>query len=387
MRWPFPGNLAKVLNSETTVSSSHSKFAFRLFRELSRSDEIANVFLSPPSVMLCLALVHQLASGETRESIAKALEIAGLDQAGIELEIASLKSAFSARTGAELSLANALFIGRDAQIATTLQTQLRSLYDAELSALDFADPDAVKTINAWVAAKTKGKIPQIVSQLSPLTAMVALNAVYFKSGWVKPFIKDLTQPKPFASASGIVKQVPMMWQQGTYLYYEDKHVQVAALPYRGNLSMYIVLPVAEANMKVFRQNLTSEFWESWLLRASSTPGTIFLPRFRVDYAAELNNALKALGMERAFDRERAQFDHVLTDTPPVWLDQVRHRAVAEVNEEGTEAAAATFAMMATLSAVRLSKKFQMIVDRPFVAVIRDESTKAILFIGWIGDPK
>lgn len=389
MPWPLSEKAPDVLNVEPVESSSsaHTRFAFRLFRELSRSDEAANIFFSPPSVMLCLALVHELASGETRESMAKALEIAGLDHVGIELEIASLKSAFSARPDADLSLGNALFLGRHAQIAATLETQLRALYDAELSSVDFSTPETVKSMNAWVTAKTKGKIPQIASQFSPLTALVALNAVYFKSRWVTPFIKVLTRDKPFHTASGTVRQVPMMVQTGTYSYYEDKDVQVVALPYCGGLSMHIVLPAAEADLGVFRQNLTSGFWESWLSKSSSTPGTVQLPRFRVDYDKELNGVLKALGMERAFDQDRAQFEHVQTDFPPVWLDRAVHRAVAEVNEEGTEAAAVTMSAGFFMSAVRPPKRFQMVVDRPFVTLIRDESTKVILFMGWIGDPQ
>jgi len=338
--------------------------------------------------MLCLALVHELASGETRQSMAGALEIAGMDQAGIELEISSLKSAFSARTGAELSLANALFFATHAQVAPVLQTQLRALYDAELSSLDFSRPESVRTINAWVAARTRGKIPLIVRELPSFTALVALDAVYFKSSWLTPFRKGLTRDKPFRTASGAVKQVPMMRQAGTYRYYEDEHVQVAALPYHGNLSACILLPRADAEVPRFRQSLASGVWDSWLAKWRSMPGTVCLPRFRVDYDTALNPVLKALGMERAFDPQRAEFRHLHTAQPPVWLNKVVHRAVAEVNEEGTEAAAATMADVFCSSVMgKPRKQFQMIVDRPFVTVIRDESANAILFVGWIGDPE
>jgi serpin B len=391
MPWPFSRKSDVVLNGEAVESSASPqvRFAFRLFRELSHADDSANIFFSPSSVMLCLALVRELASGETRESIAKALEIAELDHAGAEREIACLKSAFSARTDAEISFANALFIGRHAQIAAALPTQVHTQYDAELSELDFSSPGAVATINAWVNARTKGKIWRIVSQLSPQTALLALNAVYFKSRWLIPFMEEVTQDEPFRVAAGPVKQVPMMMQGGTYRYYEDRQIQVAALPYRGNISIYIPLPRPDADINRFRQSLTSGLWESWVSKLRSEPGTIRLPRFRVDYDAELNGALKALGMERAFDKSRAEFGQVQTDYPPVWLDGVVHRAVAEVNEEGTEAAAATMTQVLAASAMprKPPKRFMMIVDHPFFALIRDESTKTILFMGWIGDPQ
>lgn len=155
MPWPFFQKSAAVLGGESVEASPspHSRFAFRLFRELLRADETSNVFFSPSSVMLCLTLVHELASGETRRSMAKALEISDLDHVGIETEITSLKSAFSDHTDVELSLANALFLGRHAQIPAALQEQLRALYDAELRGLDFSSPEAIMTINAWVKAK------------------------------------------------------------------------------------------------------------------------------------------------------------------------------------------------------------------------------------------
>jgi len=391
MPWPFSRKSDVALNDETAESSAspQARFAFRLFRELSPADDSANIFFSPSSVMLCLALVRELARGETRESIAKALEIADLDHAGVEREIASLKSAFSARTDAEISFANALFISRHAQIGDPLQTRLHIQYDAELSELDFSSPEAVATINAWVNARTKGKIWRILSQLSPQTALIALNAVYFKSRWLVPFMDELTQDEPFRVADGPVKQVPMMMQDGTYRYYKDQQIQLAALPYRGKIAMYILLPRPDADINRFQQSLTSGLWESWISKLRSEPGTIQLPRFRVDYDAELNSALAALGMERAFDPGRAEFGQVQTDYPPVWLDRVVHRAVAEVNEEGTEAAAVTMTRVALSSAMprKPPKTFKMFVDHPFFALIRDESTKTILFMGWIGDPQ
>lgn len=391
MPWPFSGKSTAILGAEPVDSSPsrRTRFAFKLFHEFTGAGADSNIFFSPPSVMACLALVHELASAETRESMAKVLEIAGLDHVAIGLEIASLKSAFSPRVDAEISFANAIFLGRFAQIDPELRSRLSALYDAELNGLDFFRPDAVAAVNAWVSAKTKGKIPQIVSELSPLTALVALNAVYFKSRWEEPFRKEFTRDHPFRTASQTIKQLPMMIQNGTYNYYEDPRVQVAALPYGGNVSMYIVLPGAKADLAQFREDLTSGLWESWLSKSTSTLGTIQLPRFKVDYQAELNSPLKALGMERAFDPDRAQFEHVHADRPPVWIDRVVHRALAEVNEEGTKAAAATMTVAFCGASLHQKppKRFQMIVDHPFFALIRDERTRTILFMGWICDPQ
>ena len=391
MAWSFSRSVSTVLGGETRESSPfpHTRFAFRLFREVSRTNDSPNLFYSPSSVMLCLALVYELASGETRQSMATALEIAALDRAGIETEVANLKSAFKPQADTATALANAIFLGRHARIDAAVKARLSALYDAELSGLDFSSPEAVATINEWVSTKTKGKIPRIVSQLSSLTALVALNAVYFKSRWRDPFRKERTRDQAFRTVTGRSKQIPMMIQGGRYRYHEDRHVQIASLPYCGNVAMYIALPRADADMTRFRQSLTSGVWESWISKLRIEPGDIQLPRFRVDYEAELSGALKVLGMSRAFDANRAEFGHVQTDLPPIWLDRVVHRAVTEVNEQGTEAAAATIAYVVATAALHQKppKVFNLIVDHPFLTVIRDETTKTILFMGWIGDPQ
>ncbi len=390
MPWSFFRSITPVLGRETAESpSAATRFAFKLFHELTQADSASNVFFSPASIMLCMTLVHELASGETRNSMANVLEIAELDHVELELQIASIKSAFSVSAEVETFLANALFLADHVQIAPALQSQLRSLYDAELTKLDFSSPASTGVINEWVDRKTKGKIRQIVNEVSKLTALVALNAVYFKGRWQTPFQKELTRDRQFRTGSGAVKELPSMSQTGTYQYYEDQHVQVAAIEYRGGLSMYIVLPNAKCDLTQFREDVTSGVWESWLDKSMATTGTIQLPRFKVEYGEELSACLKKLGMERAFDPDHAQFEQIHTDFPPVWIDQVLHRAVVEVNEEGTEAAAVTGVLTRCFGSAfeEPRKPFVMIVDHPFLVVIRDDTTKTILFMGWIGDPQ
>jgi serine protease inhibitor len=391
MPWPFGRKATAALapESEDTSKSPSARFAFKLFRELSRGEAAANLFFSPSSVMLCLALVYELASGETRYEMAETLEIETLDQVGLESEIACLKSAFGARARAEVSFANSLWLGQHAQIASEFEERLRELYDSELTALDFAAPDAVAIINAWVNARTQGRISQIVNRLSPLSALVAVNAVYFKGRWEKPFQKELTREAPFHTASGSIPHLPMMSQGGRYSYYQDRHLQIVTLPYEGGVSMIVVLPAAKSDLEQFRQNLSAGRLESWTHKSKFQEGVVQLPRFKVDYQAELRNALAALGMKRAFDESRAQFEHVHSDQPPVSLARVVHRAAGDVNEEGTEAAAVTLAHMIRRSAMNLKppELFHMIVDRPFLMLIRDDKTQMVLFMGWINDPR
>lgn len=390
MRWLTARKSSPSLNQipDRVSSSPNARFAFRLFRELTKTDDVSNVFISPSSVMLCLTLVHELASGKTREEMAGALEIAGMDVSHLTEEVSRLKTAFRSRACAELAFANSLWLSKDAEIAEELATSLRGLYESELTTLDFASPDALPTINGWVNARTRGKISGILDCISPLTALVAANAVYFKGIWTTPFQREFTRDDKFTSAVRQKKYLPMMLQDGVYLYYEDKILQMAALPYEGGVSMYVVLPSGNVEGKQFLQTVTAGSWEYWLGRAGRMQGTIHLPRFKVDYASKLNAALISLGMEQAFDEYRAEFKQVRTKLEPVWIDQVIHRAIAEVNEEGTEAAAVTATFMRCLAKPeKPPRRFTMIVNRPFLMVIRDEMTKTILFLGWIGDPQ
>lgn len=389
MPWPFARELSAVFASgPAEVSSSPStRFAFKLFQQLATA-EASNVFFSPSSVMFCLAMVQELASGETRQAMAKALEIADLNPADAKLAVTALKAAFRPRPDVTVRAANSLWYSDHAQVRPELAAKLHDIYDAELTHLDFAASDAVPRINAWVSDKTNGMISHILNKISPLAVLVAINAVYFKGRWTKPFLRALTRDGEFTTATERKKQLPMMGQSGQYNYYEDGQLQAVALRYLGGIAMYVVLPAERTDPQQFQRSLTSGLWESWLAKLEPMPGTIRLPRFKLDYFAQLVPALKALGMERAFDRDRAEFDGIQAGEP-VWIDQVVHRAVAEVNEEGTEAAAATAVFMPMMSRVpaRPHHQFEMIVNRPFFVVIRDENTGTILFMGWIGDPQ
>jgi serine protease inhibitor len=388
MRWPFAQKSSAFLASHVTEASRSpsTRFAFRLFRELAGS---SNVFFSPSSVMLCLAMVHEVASGETRQAMAKVIEIVGLDPVDTELAMAALKAPFRWREHLEVMGANSLWCSDRVQVRPEYAAKFRNIHDAELATLDFGSANAVPRINAWIDEKTKGKINNIVDVLSPLTAMVAVNAIYFKGRWKTAFERDFTRDGLFTTASGQKKQLPMMRQLGRYSYHEDLKSQAVVLPYVGGVALYVVLPAAGIDARQFQQSLSSGTWESRLARFNEADGTIQIPRFKLDYRAQLDQTLKVLGMERAFDPNRAEFDGVRAEQIPIWIDQVLHRAVAEVNEEGTEAAAATAAMYCCSSSAsikRTPRLFQMIVDRPFFVVIRDEATGTILFMGWVGDP-
>ena len=380
-----------ALEAQQAISLSASRvltpFAFKLFKELA-NDGISNLFFSPVSIMMCLGLAFELASGETRREIARVLESADVDQPEIDGVFALLKRAFRERPDLIVLAANSLWCSENAHVDPERLARLRERYGADLSPLDSSPHLAVARINRWVTDKTNGKIDSIVHEISALkAALVAVNVVYFKGLWLKPFERKVTHTDVFRTAAGLKKRLPMMHQVDTFSYYEDEHLQAVALPYNEDMAMYVVLPAEGIRSQEFHQSLSSDVWQSWLQRFEPVKGTIELPRFKADFTAELRPVLKALGMERAFDPAGAEFEGIRVEQQPLWIENVIHKAVVEVNEEGTLAAAATGFTSLFGAVPRPPRTFRMIVDRPFLIAIYDASTGTILFVGWIGDPQ
>jgi serpin B len=253
--------------------------------------------------------------------------------------------------------------------------------------LDLTSPAAVPTINRWVSDETNGKIEHLIERIEH-EKLFLLNAIYFKGAWASEFDKAKTRDDDFTLVRGS-KRVPMMSQSGNYPYLETKDFQAVSLPYGGGrVSFYVFLPTQQSSLAAFEKNLTEANWQQWMQGFNATDGDISLPRFRVEYEATLNDALKALGMGVAFDEGRANFSGMIRASGQnVYISRVKHKTFAEVNEEGTEAAAVTSTEMRATSAMRPQQRFNMVVDRPFFCAIRDNSTGAVLFMGSIYDPQ
>ncbi len=396
MRWPFSlrNPEGTVARSDEIAASPETRFTFKLFQELFRQDSSANIFFSPCSVMLCLAMVYDGARGETRSGMAGALQLAGLDSAGVESVVVRLKSVLQAReAGVQLLISNSLWCNQSIQVDSAYTARAHEIYDAEVREVDFSAGDTVARINDWISEKTVGKIPRMIDHLDRLTLLVALNAIYFKGLWKQPFRRQLTRDETFTTGSGEKKTLPRMVQAGEFRYWEQREFQAAVLPYQGSrIAMYVLLPSRDSSLTKLRDLIGAARWvaqwEDWTKKFALTQGSVYLPRFKMSYMAELRSALVKLGMERAFDRQRAEFGGIRNPPPQVWIDQVLHRAVAEVNEEGTEAAAVTMGVMvaSAMRARRPERHFEMVVDRPFLFLIRDEVSGNILFMGSVDDP-
>lgn len=377
----------KTLISDAKLVNANNKFGFKLFSEIWKNNSSKdNIFVSPSSIAIALAMAYNGASGSTQQAMAKTLELQGMSLPEINSAYATLKELLeNPDPQVQLTIANSLWANKAATLQPNFLQSTQDFYKAKVTNLDFEDAASANTINNWVKDSTRGKINQIVEEIPPDQVLFLINAIYFKGQWSNQFDKSQTAQHPFNSISGQQKQQMMMSQTGEYRYYENDQFQAVSLPYGedGKVSFYIFLPKEDSNLQTFYQNLNFDNWEKWMSQLRNRDGFIRLPRFKTDYDVTLNDALKALGMEEAFSNQ-ANFSGMGTNLK---ISQVKHKTFVEVNEQGTEAAAATSVGMVPTSFRQKPEPFRMIVDRPFFSAIRDNQTGSILFMGSITDPQ
>lgn len=362
------------------MAEYNNRFGFKLFLALQRDAPDKNLFISPSSIATAMQMVRQGAVGPTRDALTRVLEL-GREQTD--------KPAFAplpADAPVALSVANSLWANQRIKLQPGYTARMKQDYAAQVQALDFSSPKSPGVINKWVASRTHNRITDMVSKLSATDALILINAIYFKGTWLRPFEKEATQDAPFHPASGGGKQVKMMHQSGRFDYQEGKGFQAIRLPYKGGqVEMLIFLPDAALGLNGLLSGLDEARWNTWLGGFEMRQGSLGLPRFKIEYEATLNDPLKALGCALAFDPDRADFSAMIAPPDKAFLSEVKHKSFVEVNEEGTEAAAATSARM-SLSMAPAGEPFQMIVDRPFLCAIRDTRSGEILFLGAIQTP-
>lgn len=376
----------KVLNYDSKIVAANTKFGFKLFSEILKTDSEDNIFVSPFSVGSALAMTYNGASGNTKEAMAKALELQGFSRQQINSSNAALKTILeNPDPKVQLTIANSLWANKNYSFNPEFIQRSRDFYTARVTNLNFTDTGTPSIINNWVDENTRGKINKIVETIEPSQVLILINAIYFKGSWTNEFDKKQTADYPFNLTSGKQKQHPMMSQTGDYKYYENEQFQAVNLPYGrdGKISFYLFLPKQNSSLKTFNQNLDAGKWEQWMTQFRKQEGFIRLPRFKMDYDVTLNDALTALGMGEAFSNN-ANFSEMGKNLA---ISSVKHKTFVEVNEEGTEAAATTSVGIVATSAVQKPEPFRLIVDRPFFCVIRDNQTGSVLFMGSIVEPQ
>ena len=367
--------------SLNTLVKGNIAFAVKLYQELGAAD--GNLFFSPFSVSSALGMTYAGARENTAAEMQTAMSF-GLDQQALHDTFRQLNQKMAAAAnndGQKLNIANGICLtGGD--VSEEFKSLLQKFYEAELFSGD------LEKINGWVNAKTEGKIEKILEMLDPNSVCVLLNAIYFKGVWESQFDEKQTNEVPFRLSETENTKVLFMYQKGSFKLIEKNDFQAIAMPYKGkSLSMIAVLPQKVDGLASLEKDLSPEKVEAWLAEldsASEESVKLYLPKFKFETGYDLAPACTALGMKDAFDTAgAADFSGMGWPKGKLWISQIKHKAFVEVNEEGTEAAAATAVEMATKS-ISMDPVFKA--DHPFIFLIRDNTTGSILFMGRVANP-
>lgn len=375
---PEPINLeefkSELLNSEV-------EFSLDLFLKIQSESPDSNLCLSPYSAYVCLAMA---ANGAQGLNLLEFLNVLGLSRNNIDAVnqvVMDLRdSLLNADPMTRFTSVNSLWYNNNWQVYNDYQSNLEKYYDAKVSGLDFGDPSSVDTINDWVSDHTNDKIKDLVNYISPGDLCFLINAVYFNGRWTQVFDRDNTWIKLFHLPNGDYSECNLMDVSGVFNVFYDDKIIAAELPY-GNkaFAMYVFMPRQRTQTLAdfYEENLLGQ-WS--VVRYKFLPDTtrIKLPQFSIENDYELKTYLNSMGLVEAF---KSSADFSKMGPGPLWFSKVRQKTFIDVNEDGTEAAAAT-----VMTGVTGSPPLYTF-NRPFVYVIADRVTGTIIFIGQVTDPK
>ena len=388
------GRTSEPQDEMETVVGGNSEFAFNLYARIKDDPKIkeggGNLFFSPYSISTALAMTWAGARGETEKQMAEVLHFT-LPQVQLHKAFGSLEKQLNEageEDRYELSVANALWGQAGLNFLEEFLALTEKNYGAGLREVDFARKaeEARLIINAWVEEKTKEKIKDLIKPgvLDRLTELVLTNAIYFKGDWLNQFDKKQTREEPFKLKRHEQVKVPMMHIKDKFKYWANDKLQVLELPYEGEeLSMIILLPVKVDGLAEVEKSLTIEKLDEWTKGLRKQEVVVYLPKFKMTTDFELAEYLKKMGMLDAFGGD-ADFSG-MTGDKSLFISNVIHKAFVAVDEEGTEAAAATAVGMRLTSVPAPPKVFRA--DHPFIFIIKDIRSKSILFMGRVMNPE
>jgi len=363
---------------EVSLAAGINEFGGKVLEQLvSKAKPDETVLVSPYSISAALSLAALGAAGETRNQMEKVL--------GLPKEVdwsarhAALMAEIKGAKGVAMSVANGIWGARDVTFRPDFEKRAKADFGAAIEAVDFAAPETLLRINGWVSSETRGMIPNLIDQLDPALAAVLVNALYFKGDWAEKFDVKGTEDAPFHLESGSAETVAMMHRRDDFLYAETPEWQAVSLPYAGHeFDMLVVLPrEGQKPLGALMAALDAPLAER--------KGYLGLPKADLSAGAELARVLEDMGMGKAFS---ASADFSAMCDQAAFISRVIHKTAMKMDEEGTEAAAATAVMMQKLFLpMEEAPPFRMIVDRPYGLALRHRASGVNLFMGVIASPK
>ncbi|MBA3992143.1 MAG: hypothetical protein C0469_01355 [Cyanobacteria bacterium DS2.3.42] len=380
------------------TARSTSNLCFRLMNHLGVHK--SNICISPLSISAALQLTVAAAGGNTLSEMLQTLGLHSFGRDELALDYRTVFDSLNETNdksqwkgeGASVKflLANSAWFHQSVQVHPGFADHVQTQYAAECANLDFGNGSSIQTINNWVSQKTFGKIPSIVTQLTPANYFVLLNCAYFRARWSTPFQENRTLPRDFYLSDGNVIQVPTMHGFREVEYFNDQYMEMVQLPYTDDrFNMYLIQPAKNIDLPSFVSQISVEHWDSWMPRLTKREGQLAFPKFCMEFGVSLVSWLSQIGIKELFTPQADLWNILAPEQqkPPfLCVSDIMHKAFIDVNELGTEAAAAT-CVTAYGSAHMPKPPFEMTVDRPFLFVMADKVTRVIMFAGAVYDPR
>ena len=375
-----------VLNKKSAeIIQADRQFAFELFKEVHALSEEDNLMISPLSTSYALGMTYNGSAGDTREAFRQVLHFGEWTDQEVNESYKDLMSQLvTLDDKVQFSIANSIWYKLGYNVLEEFISINQEYFDAAVEELDFSDPEAVEIINAWIEEKTNDKIKDMLDYIPGGAVMYLINAIYFNATWKYQFVPEETFEDDFILEGGTVHRTDFMQVEGTFNFTGQEDFTAVELPYGDSaFSMVVLLPKPGVSTAALVEAMDADHWDSWFESSYPTNVQIQLPKFKYGFKSLLNHPLINLGLGIAFN-DGADFSNI-TPGGGIFISRVIHQTFIDVKEEGTEAAAATIVEMFESSIPSGPTLFRA--DKPFLYVIRENSTGAILFMGKVGKPE
>ncbi len=384
----LPPELRSITSGEEIIIESSNDFAFDIFSRINTNVPDKNLFISPLSISTALSMTANGAVGETKNGIKKTLHQEDINDQEINEAYKSLVEFITQLDPkVTMNIANSNWYKQEYHIEEAFRKILLDYYDAEVKATDFSDPATKDIINGWIEDKTNGKIKDMIDQIPSNVVMYLINAIYLKATWQYQFDKSKTDKMDFFLNNGSKVKSDMMFSDGVKAnFFSNKDLQFIELPYgNGQFVFSIILPEDPNKLDETIANLDINQFNTFIEDADTSTFKVYLPKFKIEYKITLNDILAAMGMEQSFGGG-ADFSDLFTEDLDLYISRVLHKSFLEVDEEGTEAAAATIVEIRETSFDPNAKPSVLNINKPFAFFIREKHSKTILFSGKLLDP-
>lgn len=369
------------------MAQASNDFGFQVLEKLAGNED--NLFISPVSLYMALSMVYPSTVNETNSEMETLLQLKDITLDEMKEANTELFDKLQDRNSDDIALqiANSLWLDDKFQLKEDYAGIIEKDFNGEITTIDATDDASVDEMNEWVRNKTEDKITEVVeAPLSDDFVAMLFNVIYFNGKWMNPFDEANTKEDTFYGANEEEKEVDFMQLQADLDYVETDQYEGIRLPYGedGDISMYAFKPNHLHDIGAVHEAFVDEGMDVILETMEEQKGIVTLPKFEIEYEQSLNDVLQELGMKRAFDQENAQLSDMVREDEALYISEVKHMTYLDINEAGTEAAAATNVGIETTSA-NIEEPFEITFDHPFVMLIVDETTNTVLFIGDIYD--